>query len=90
MFTQVMHTIQSTVQIIMISTVATYELCVPVLRKAMQNHRDVLKKGEEWCDQNGYPHSKLLSARLSPDMHVCISIFCLLGNQQPRLIICQP
>ncbi|KNG44592.1 hypothetical protein DDE82_003364 [Stemphylium lycopersici] len=60
----------------MTSTVATYELCVPVLRKAMQNHLVVLKKGEEWCDQNGYPHSKLLSARLSPDMHpLALQIF---------------
>ncbi|KAF7568910.1 hypothetical protein PtrM4_113250 [Pyrenophora tritici-repentis] len=53
----------------MTPTVTLYELCVPVLRKAMQNHLVVLKKGEEWCEENGYPHSKLLDARLSPDMH---------------------
>ncbi|KAI4662741.1 uncharacterized protein J4E84_002422 [Alternaria hordeiaustralica] len=58
------------------STVPLYELCVPPLRKAMQNHLVVLKKGEQWCDENGYPHSKVLSARLAPDMHpLALQIF---------------
>jgi hypothetical protein len=61
---------KTTEQAIMTSTVPLYELCVPPLRKAMQNHLVVLKKGEQWCDENGYPHSKVLSARLAPDMHV--------------------
>ncbi|RYN96776.1 hypothetical protein AA0119_g8029 [Alternaria tenuissima] len=57
-------------------TIATYELCVPALRKAMQNHLEVLKKAEVWCDKNGYPHSKALGARLAPDMHpLALQIF---------------
>lgn len=63
------------------STVPTYELCVPALRKAMQNHLEVLKKAEAWCDKNGYPHSKALGARLAPDMHVRIASTCHLENR---------
>jgi hypothetical protein len=63
------------------STVAAYELCVPALRKAMQNHLEVLKKAEVWCDKNGYPHSKALGARLAPDMHVRIASTCHLENR---------
>lgn len=61
---------KTTIQATMTSIVPLYELCVPSLRKAMQNHLVVLRKGEQWCDENGYPHSKVLSARLAPDMHV--------------------
>jgi len=63
------------------STVPLYELCVPPLRKAMQNHLVVLKKGEQWCDENGYPHSKVLSARLAPDMHVRILLTSLFEDE---------
>jgi len=47
----------------------------------MQNHLVVLKKGEQWCDENGYPHSKVLSARLAPDMHVRILLTSLFEDE---------
>lgn len=41
---------------------------MPIFVKALENLSHVLKKGEEWADENKVDHSKLLEGKLAPDM----------------------
>ena len=53
--------------------VSLYDMSVPVYVRALENLLNVLKAGEKWADENNVEHSKLIEARLAPDMHVCQS-----------------
>lgn len=48
-----------------------YDMSIPVYIKALESMIGVLKKGEKWADENKIDHSKLVEARLAPDMNVC-------------------
>lgn len=50
--------------------VSLYDLTVPIYIKSLENLIDVLKKGEQWADENKIEHSKLIEASLAPDMKV--------------------
>lgn len=45
-----------------------YDLTIPTYVRALQQLSAVLKKGEDWADENGVAHEKLLQAQLAPDM----------------------
>lgn len=47
-----------------------YEVTVPYFRKALENQVKILKKGKEWCKENGHEEAKLSEARLVDDMFV--------------------
>ncbi len=49
-----------------------YEATVPYFRKALENQIKLLRKGQEWCKENGHEEAKLSSARLVDDMFVGI------------------
>lgn len=51
--------------------VSLYDMSIPVYVKAIESLIGVLKKGEKWADENKVDHSKLIEARLAPDMNVC-------------------
>lgn len=47
-----------------------YDLSVPVYIRALEQLAHILKKGEQWADENKVPHEKLLEAKLYEDMKV--------------------
>ena len=53
--------------------VSLYDMSVPVYIRSLENLLTVLKAGEKWADENQVAHSKLIEARLAPDMHVWIA-----------------
>ncbi|KAJ3498180.1 hypothetical protein NLG97_g1326 [Lecanicillium saksenae] len=57
-----------------------YEATVPYCRKALENQIKLLRKGQEWCKENGHEETKLSNGRLVEDMmplpfHVTFSTF---------------
>lgn len=50
-----------------------YEATVPFFRKALENQVKLLKKGKEWCKENGHDETKLSNGRLVDDMFVSIA-----------------
>ena len=45
-----------------------YDISIPPFLRFLQNLSNILKKGEEWANENSKDHSQLLHARLFPDM----------------------
>ena len=58
-----------------------YEASVPFFRKALQSQVQILKKGENWCRENGHEISILSKATLTNDASVwspCIFLSIIL------------
>ena len=49
-------------------TLSMYQASAPVFQRALQNLRDVLRKGEAHANDKGYDPAVLLQTRLVPDM----------------------
>ncbi|KAK4987511.1 hypothetical protein LTR66_007577 [Elasticomyces elasticus] len=49
-------------------SLSLYDITIPVFIRGLNNLSAVLKKAEKYADEKGMPHSKLLEARLAPDM----------------------
>ena len=48
--------------------VSLYDISISVFLRYLNNLSALLKKGETYADENSIPHSKILEARLAPDM----------------------
>ncbi|EON70025.1 hypothetical protein W97_09291 [Coniosporium apollinis CBS 100218] len=48
--------------------ISLYDLSVPLFISNLTNLTSILKKAEQYADDNGIPHSDLLTARLAADM----------------------
>ncbi|CAK1361423.1 hypothetical protein CB0940_03199 [Cercospora beticola] len=46
-----------------------YSMSIPIFIRQLKSLRQFLQKGENWLKENGHPESKLIEARLAPDMH---------------------
>lgn len=51
-----------------------YEASVPFIRKALRNQVQIVKKGAEWCKENGHETSKITKATLGEDMFVWLHL----------------
>ena len=45
-----------------------YDLSIPVFIRALGNLHHILKKAEQWADENKVDHSKLIQGKLADDM----------------------
>lgn len=76
-----------------------YEISIPILKKALQTEVHLLKKGEQWAQENGVPRSELTSWRIHeamlplwaqveiPVMHAQMAISRLTGGAFPSVDI---
>ncbi|KAJ9660851.1 hypothetical protein H2201_006743 [Coniosporium apollinis] len=48
--------------------ISLYDLSVPLFIRTLTNLAGILKKAEQYADDNGIPHSDFLTARLAADM----------------------
>lgn len=51
-----------------------YSMSIPIFIRQLKSLRQFLQKGENWLKENGHPESKLIEARLAPDMHVSFRV----------------
>ncbi|KAJ4421316.1 hypothetical protein N0V82_003827 [Gnomoniopsis sp. IMI 355080] len=49
-------------------SISLYDSTVKTFDRQLRNLSAILTKAQQWCDDNGKPHSELLEARLAPDM----------------------
>jgi len=49
-------------------TLSLYDISIPAFVRGLTNLSDILKKGVAYANEKGIPSSKLLEARLAPDM----------------------
>lgn len=50
-------------------SLSLYDSSVKVYIRQLNNLSAILKKAEQWCDENNKPHSEIIEARLTPDMY---------------------
>lgn len=49
-------------------SISLYDSTVKTFVRQLRNLSAFLTKAQQWCEDNGKPHSELLEARLAPDM----------------------